>query len=167
MNIVKIIVKFVVFIVMMVGLGYFFLGLYSRLPSRTDIRLTERPTEVLAELSAMGDNTPVNSDLYAASTYRPDHPLYPSILAIQEHRWGDATDFLTPLAEQGNAEAMFWLGEITYSSNAFSRGGQWFEKAAKLGNPYAAVNWPLNIISQWIVSIGWDLIVMKNGVKKD
>lgn len=141
MNIVKQIAKYMLIMVMMAGLGYLIRGIYLNFPSGTDVRLSEGPTEVLAELSAMSDVTPVNPDLYAASTYRPEHPLYHAILAIQEHRWGDATDLLKPLVEQGNAEAMFWLGDMTYRSSMFSggEGAALFLKAAELGNPYAAL----------------------------
>ncbi|MCG9702723.1 hypothetical protein L1D19_21900 [Vibrio natriegens] len=141
MNIVKKIFKYMLVMVLMAGLGYLIRGIYLNFPSGTDVRLSEGPTEVLAELSAMGDNSPINPDLYAASTYRPDHPLYHAILAIQEHRWGEATDLLTPLAEQGNAEAMFWLGDMTYRSSMFAGGdgAALFLKAAELGNPYAAL----------------------------
>ncbi|MCQ9087124.1 SEL1-like repeat protein [Vibrio alginolyticus] len=149
MNIVKQIIKYMLIMVVMVGLGYLIRGIYLNFPSGTDVRLSEGPTEVLAELSAMGDETPINPDLYAASTYRPEHPLYQAILAVQQKHWFKAQRLLKPFVDKGNAEAMFWYGELTYSSNAFSRGGQWFEKAAKLGNPYAA----MKLAPQYNISI--------------
>ncbi len=113
---------------------------YVKFPSFTDYELTQPPTERLGELMSFVDTEkPINPNLYAASTFQPDDPLYDAIIAIQEGRWHNAEELLNPLVEQGNADAMFWLADITYSSSAFSDGGKWFLKAAELGNPYAAI----------------------------
>ncbi len=114
-----------------------------RLPSKTDVRLVEESTKPLAELIAIAQaGVSVNPDLYVASTYPPEHPLYKALLAIQQKRWRDAADELKPMAERGDPDAMYWYAEMHYyhySSNAFSERGEWFVKAAELGNPYAAM----------------------------
>ncbi|MCG9781571.1 hypothetical protein L1D52_04340 [Vibrio brasiliensis] len=115
---------------------------YLRLPTGTDIELTKPPALTLAELISIADkNQTANLNLDAASTFRRSDPIFEAIIAIQQERWGEARELLTPLAEQGNADALFWLGDLTYRRNAFSgwEGAELFEKSAKLGNPYAAI----------------------------
>ncbi|WP_143169276.1 hypothetical protein [Vibrio quintilis] len=84
---------------------------------------------------------PFNPDPYIASTYRPDNPLYQPVLEIQRHRWDIAEKLLKPLVEKGNADAMFWLGDITYGSGLYSAGpaAKLFQQSAESGNPYAAL----------------------------
>ncbi len=140
MNTLKLIFKYTVLLTVMVGIGLAGYAIYVRWPSQTDIRLAEGPTEPLAELIAMAQaGVAVNPDLHAAATYRPGHPLYKALLAIQQKRWWEAAEELEPLVEQGDPDAMFWYGEITYSSSFSAEGGKWFVKAAELGNPYAAM----------------------------
>jgi hypothetical protein len=115
---------------------------YLRLPNGTDIELTKPLALRLAELISIADkNQTANLNLDAASTFQRSNPIFEAIIAIQQERWWEAQELLTPLAEQENAEALFWLGDITYRSSAFSgrKGAKLFEKSAKLGNPYAAI----------------------------
>lgn len=115
---------------------------YLRLPNGTDIELTKPPALRLAELISIADkNQTANLNIDAANTFQRSDPIFEAIIAIQQERWGEARELLTPLAEQGNADALFWLGDLTYRRNAFSgwEGAELFEKSAKLGNPYAAI----------------------------
>lgn len=130
--------KFIILIILtfIISVGSYWL--YLRLPTELDIVLSSPLTdETLSTISYKSVN--INNDPYASSTYRPDDPLYKPVLAIQQKRWSEAIEMLKPMAEQGNSTAMFWLGDITYSANAFSDGGKWFVRAAELGNPYAAL----------------------------
>jgi len=128
----------VLLLLVLVGSGVYVV--YMNLPTGTDVELSKKPKERLRELIFLADlETEVNNNLFASSTYQPNDSLYKAIVAIQSDRWGEAVEILTPMVELGDPEAMFWLGEITYSSNAFSDGGKWFLESAKLGNPYAAM----------------------------
>ncbi|GLQ75032.1 SEL1-like repeat protein [Vibrio penaeicida] len=82
-----------------------------------------------------------NKDPYISSAYRPGDKLYEPLLAVQQGRWDEAQELLEPLVMAGDTTAMFWLAEINYSTGAFSGtyGATLFKKAAKLGNPYAAL----------------------------
>lgn len=82
-----------------------------------------------------------SSPPYFFSTYRPEDELYEPVLAIQQERAYDAVDKLEELAAQDNADALYWLAEITYKSSAFSvqTGAELFKRSAELGNPYAAL----------------------------
>jgi hypothetical protein len=109
-------------------------------PSGVDYELAKTPVSKLAELeSFINENKDLEKDVYLSNAYEPREELYGALLAIQQDKTKQAVDILTPLAEQGDSDAMFWLGEITYSSSIFSNGGEWFVKAAQLGNPYAAI----------------------------
>lgn len=135
-KITKYIVALLISVVIAVG-GY---ATYIGLPTGTDIELSKAPKQRLKEILATVDSEQViNSDIYASSTYQPNDPLYKAVVEIQSKDWSKAVESLTPLVEQGNIDAMYWLGEITYSSSAFSDGGKWFLKSASLGNPYAAM----------------------------
>ncbi len=115
---------------------------YVRFPTGTDFELTNPPAERLEELIALTNHErTINPNLYAASTFQPNDPLFNAIIAIQQSRWHDARELLKPLVEKGDANAMFWLADITYRSSTFSgrEGAELFEKSAKLGNPYAAL----------------------------
>ncbi|NIY84075.1 hypothetical protein [Vibrio hepatarius] len=115
---------------------------YINFPSFTDYELTKPPEGRLSELiSIASTNKTINSNLYAASTFQPNDPLFKAIIAIQQSRWYEAGELLKPLVDQGNADAMFWLGDITYRSSAFSgwNGAELFKRSAELGNPYSAI----------------------------
>lgn len=122
------------------GFSIWFL-IHIVLPSGFQSRQAEGP-KVLTEVLAMAEESqPFNSDPYISSTYRPGDVLYEPLLAIQRHRNGIARKLLEPLAERNNADALYWLGEITYGLSAFSgrQAGEYFERSAELGNPYAAL----------------------------
>ncbi|WP_415846678.1 hypothetical protein, partial [Vibrio aerogenes] len=122
------------------ALGFGSYVLYYIIPSGFQSRHAEGP-KVLTELLHMAEQSkPFNPDPYIASTYRPENPLYQPVLEIQRHRWDIAEKLLEPLAEKGNADAMFWLAEITYGSPyRASRAAHLYQKSAELGNPYAAL----------------------------
>ncbi|NVJ62122.1 MAG: hypothetical protein HWE27_17170 [Gammaproteobacteria bacterium] len=131
---------FITFIMIFIILGGY--ATYIRLPTGTDFELTEPPEKRLGELISIASSEKIiNPNLYAASTFQPNDPLFKAIIAIQQSRWYEAGELLKPLVDQGNADAMFWLADITYRSSAFSgwEGAELFEKSAKLGNPYAAL----------------------------
>ncbi|WNJ96838.1 hypothetical protein RND59_07120 [Vibrio ruber] len=119
---------------------------YLVIPSGFQSRQAEGP-KVLTELLEMAqESQPFNSDPYISSTYRPGDPLYEPLLYIQRHRQGKAEELLHPLVEQGNADAMYWLAQITYRDNYYSGGpaAKLFQKSAELGNPYAALRLDIN-----------------------
>ncbi|SHI04875.1 hypothetical protein VA7868_01379 [Vibrio aerogenes CECT 7868] len=137
----KLIMLFVLSLCVIAVLGFGGYVLYHIIPSGFQSRHAEGP-KVLTELLHMAEQSkPFNPDPYIASTYRPENPLYQPVLAIQRGKLAQAEKLLKPLVEQGNAEAMFWLGEITYGSGLYSAGpaAKLFQKAAELGNPYAAL----------------------------
>ncbi|ASA55651.1 hypothetical protein [Vibrio gazogenes] len=114
---------------------------YLMIPSGFQSRQAEGP-KVLTELLKMAEESqPFNPDPYISSTYRPGDPLYEPVLAIQRDRWDIAQKLLQPLVEQGNADAMYWLAQITYDDSYYSSGpaAKLFQKSAELGNPYAAL----------------------------
>ncbi|QMV15845.1 SEL1-like repeat protein [Vibrio spartinae] len=114
---------------------------YLMIPSGFQSRQAEGP-KVLTELLNMAEKSqPFNPDPYISSTYRPGDPLYEPLLYIQRHRQGKAEELLKPLVEQGNADAMYWLAQITYDDSYYSSGpaAKLFQKSAELGNPYAAL----------------------------
>ncbi|WP_038181610.1 hypothetical protein [Vibrio rhizosphaerae] len=114
---------------------------YLAIPSGFQSRQSEGP-KVLTELLKMAEESqPFNPDPYISSTYRPGDPLYEPLLYIQRHRQGKAEELLKPLVEQGNADAMYWLAQITYDDSYYSSGpaAKLFQKSAELGNPYAAL----------------------------
>ena len=130
----------VAFLTVCLALGGYYT--YVKFPSFTDYELTQPPAERLRELTSfINTEKPTNPNLYAASTFQPDDPLYDAIVAIQQDRWDEAAQLLEPLVEQGNADAMFWLGDITYRSSAFLgwNGAELFKRSAELGNPYSAI----------------------------
>ncbi|NGO00410.1 hypothetical protein G5S52_23190 [Grimontia sp. S25] len=114
---------------------------YEIYPSGFQRKIAEGPSFLSKQLSSYLENNKVNSDPYAASRYRPEDPLYAPLLAIQYGDKEKAETLLAPLVEKGNSEAMFWLAEITYGQSIYSgeTAGELFIKAAKLGNPYAAI----------------------------
>lgn len=129
------------FIILCILLIIVFTGaywLYLRLPTGLALALSSPINEQTLNLGEFKE-IDFNEDPYASSTYRPGDPLYEPVLAIQQKHWSKAIKMLKPMAEQGDSDAMYWLGEVTYSSNAFSDGGKWFVKSAELGNPYAAL----------------------------
>ncbi|SHI04892.1 hypothetical protein VA7868_01380 [Vibrio aerogenes CECT 7868] len=136
-NIIKWLAIAFVSLVLIVFLVFGYLWLF---PDGFTARHNEGP-KVLTELLHMAEQSkPFNPDPYIASTYRPENPLYQPVLAIQRHRWDIAEKLLEPLAEKGNADAMFWLAEITYGSPyRSSKAAHLYQKSAELGNPYAAL----------------------------
>ncbi|OEE66326.1 hypothetical protein A1OO_11100 [Enterovibrio norvegicus FF-33] len=78
---------------------------------------------------------------YISSIYKPGDLLYQPILDFQNGRLDKALPKLKSLSEGGNTDAMFWYADFLTKSSVKTRqdGYQWFEKAAKLGNPYAAM----------------------------
>ncbi|MDW6002365.1 SEL1-like repeat protein [Vibrio mangrovi] len=125
--------------IVILGVGGFMA--YLMIPSGFQSRQAEGP-KVLTELLKMAEESqPFNPDPYISSTYRPGDPLYEPLLYIQRHRQGLAEELLKPLVEQGNADAMYWLAQITYRDNYYSGGpaAELFQKSAELGNPYAAL----------------------------
>ncbi len=93
------------------------------------------------ELLTLGKASTPNPDVYAASQITPDNPLFEGVLALQREQYGDAWEALKPLAEAGDPDAMFWFAETINGSSiiASRNAGIWFDKAAQLGNPYAAL----------------------------
>ncbi|WNJ96837.1 hypothetical protein RND59_07115 [Vibrio ruber] len=119
---------------------------YLVIPSGFQSRQAEGP-KVLTELLNMAqESQSFNPDPYISSTYRPGDPLYEPLLYIQRHRQGKAEELLKPLVEQGNADAMYWLAQITYDDSYYSSGpaAKLFQKSAELGNPYAALRLDIN-----------------------
>ncbi|USH05725.1 sel1 repeat family protein [Grimontia kaedaensis] len=90
-----------------------------------------------------GEHSPISqqSDPYISSLYRPGDLLYQPILDFQNGRLDKAVPKLKSLSEGGNADAMFWYADFLTKSSVKTKheGYLWFEKAAKLGNPYAAM----------------------------
>ncbi len=82
-----------------------------------------------------------NPNVYASSQITPDNPVFKGVLALQRRRLDIAVKELLPLAEAGNVDAMYWYGETILYAGAYNSmsGAEWLEKAAKLGNPYAAL----------------------------
>lgn len=80
-------------------------------------------------------------DPYISSMYKPGDLLYQPILDFQNGRLDKAIPKLKSLSEDGNADAMFWYADFLTKSSVQTKhdGYLWFEKAAKLGNPYAAM----------------------------
>ncbi|SHO56044.1 hypothetical protein [Vibrio quintilis] len=137
----KLIILSVLSLCVVAALGFGSYVLYHIIPSGFQSRHAEGP-KVLTELLQMAEQSkPFNPDPYIASTYRPDNPLYQPVLEIQRHRWDIAEKLLKPLVEKGNADAMFWLGDITYGSGLYSAGpaAKLFQQSAESGNPYAAL----------------------------
>ncbi|WNJ96834.1 hypothetical protein RND59_07100 [Vibrio ruber] len=137
----KLIYKTLLTIVGVIILAVGGLMAYLVIPSGFQSRQAEGP-KVLTELLKMAqESQPFNPDPYISSTYRPGDPLYEPLLYIQRHRQGKAEELLQPLVEQGNADAMYWLAQITYDDSYYSSGpaAKLFQKSAELGNPYAAL----------------------------
>ncbi|SJN60116.1 hypothetical protein VR7878_04020 [Vibrio ruber DSM 16370] len=137
----KLIYKTLLTIVGVIILAVGGLMAYLMIPSGFQSRQAEGP-KVLTELLEMAqESQPFNPDPYISSTYRPGDPLYEPLLYIQRHRQGKAEELLQPLVEQGNADAMYWLAQITYDDSYYSGGpaAKLFQKSAELGNPYAAL----------------------------
>jgi len=142
MNIVKRIIRYGVISLALSFAAFLLYGVYVESPSEVRLQIADTPSKALSELLAIAEKgTPINPDPYAASTYQPDDVLFPAMVLIQQnYRW-DAKQLLRVLARQGNADALFWMGELTYRSSPFSggEGAEYFQQAAGLGNPYAAL----------------------------
>ena len=136
MKITKCVINYWIRLVALTIIGVFIFALYRQTPTERSFEIAAGPNEALAELLAIAEKgVPINPDPYASSTYQPDDVLYPAMALIQ--RRGYAEDLLSELAEQGNVDAMFWLG-IVHNSGFYS-GSKYFLQAAELGNPYAAL----------------------------
>ena len=130
----SIIILIVLFIV-----GVFGYITYLSSPTEVRMQVAQGPNTALTELVDIAEKgIPINSDPYASSTYRPEDTLYESMYLIQNGFREKAKKLLAVLANQGNIEAMFWMGELTYK-NEGDTGADFFQKAAELGNPYAAL----------------------------
>lgn len=81
------------------------------------------------------------SDPYASSLYRPGETLYEPLIDYQNGRLDRAIPRLKSLSEDDNADAMYWYANHLMRVSVKSRldGYKWFEKSAKLGNPYSAM----------------------------
>lgn len=86
------------------------------------------------------------SDPYISSLYRPGDILYQALTEYQNHRLDLAIPKLQKLSEEGNVDAMYWYAEHLMKVSVKSRyaGYNWFEKSAKLGNPYSALKLDIN-----------------------
>ena len=138
----KRIIKYGLILVALCFLGLLGNNIYVQSPSEVDLQLTEGPSKMLAEFVAIAEKgVPINPDPYAASTYRPDDVLYNAMHHVQIGYRYDAQDIFEKLAEQGNVDAMFWMGALLYRVGIGRRasGAGYFLKAAELGNPYAAL----------------------------
>ncbi|PML79072.1 hypothetical protein [Enterovibrio norvegicus] len=80
-------------------------------------------------------------DAHISSTYRPGDSLYQPLLDFQNGRLDRAIPRLKSLSKDGNADAMYWYANHLMRVSVKSRldGYKWFEKSAKLGNPYSAM----------------------------
>lgn len=90
-----------------------------------------RVNDVIKKLSTIKNNVPIS---YPSS----DKNKY--LVALQLHRWDIAREILTPLAEKGDPDAIYWLAYIS-GGNVFSGSNmaEGFVKSAKLGNIYGAL----------------------------
>ncbi|NRD72204.1 hypothetical protein HQQ94_02915 [Shewanella sp. VB17] len=97
-------------------------------------------TELLALSKQVSQNSQPNPDPYAASQITPDNPLFNGVLAYQRGQYSAAAQAIKPLADAGDAAAMFWYGEVTTGKSIYysAQAGEWFNKAASKGSPYAA-----------------------------
>ena len=138
----KIINKITLYIIMSLVLFIVCVGGYvTYLSSPTEVRLqiADGPSASLRELVDIAEKgVAINNDPYASSTYSPENALYESMYLIQNGFREKAKNLLAVLANQGNIDAMFWMGELTYKKEG-NTGADFFQKAAELGNPYAAL----------------------------
>jgi len=124
----------VLFIVLI--LGY---AAYLSSPTEVRLQIADGPSASLRELVDIAEKgVEINNDPYASSTYSPENALYESMYLIQNGFREKAKNLLAVLANQGNIDAMFWMGELTYKKEG-NTGADFFQKAAELGNPYAAL----------------------------
>ena len=159
MKILKRIAKYIVGLVLIAVLGVIFYAGYKLWPSEFDVNISAGPNQMLSSLIAQAKKgTPINKDPYASSLYHPDNPLYKPLLAIQQKSFLDEENTLVPLVDQGNADAMFWLGKAVYDSSFFAgdgeSGAKLFKRAAELGNPYAALM--LDDTADCQMNMGWN-----------
>ncbi|OEE75169.1 hypothetical protein A1OQ_01010 [Enterovibrio norvegicus FF-162] len=116
--------------------GFFF---YEKEPSFMDFQRQGPSTlTYFFQNEIPSENSP---DPYISSLYRPGDPLYQPILDFQNGRKYLAIPKLKELSEAGNSDAMFWYAHnrMTQSIKTRYEGYNWFEKSAKLGNPYSAL----------------------------
>ncbi|OEE57377.1 hypothetical protein A1OK_17890 [Enterovibrio norvegicus FF-454] len=116
--------------------GFFF---YEKEPSFMDFQRQGPSTlTYFFQNEIPSENLP---DPYISSLYRPGDPLYQPILDFQNGRKYLAIPKLKELSEAGNIDAMFWYAHnrMTQSIKTRYEGYNWFEKSAKLGNPYSAL----------------------------
>lgn len=138
----KSVVRYLLALSIISALGFASYFMYLKWPTGVDYELAKPLEETLGDLLELAkEDKRVSGNPLTSSTYRKGDILYRPIIAIQQGRWGEAKKMLTPLVEEGNADAMFWLADITYRSSAFSgsEGAALFQKAAEMGNPYAAI----------------------------
>lgn len=159
MKILKRIAKYIVGLVLIAVLGVIFYAGYKLWPSEFDVNISAGPNQMLSSLIAQAKKgTPINKDPYASSLYHPDNPLYKPLLAMQQRSFLDEENTLVPLVEQGNADAMFWLGKAVYDRSFFAgdgeSGAKLFKRAAELGNPYAALM--LDDTADCQMNMGWN-----------
>lgn len=78
---------------------------------------------------------------YAPGQAKPD-PLVPANAALMREDWATARALLAPLAESGNAEAQYKLGDLFYKGRGgqvdYLAAGKWYARAAEaLGTDWA------------------------------
>lgn len=87
--------------------------------------------KALDKLSLIETDIPINY---------PNDEKYKYLVALQLKRWDIAEKLLAPLAKKNDPEAIYWLAFLS-GDNAFSgkKMAESFEKSAKLGNMYSAM----------------------------
>ncbi|MEZ8131965.1 sel1 repeat family protein [Enterovibrio norvegicus] len=121
------------------ALGLLLVLFYEKEPSFMDLQKQGPSTlTYFFENNIPSENFP---DPYISSLYRPGDILYQPILDFQNGRKYLAIPKLKELSEAGNIDAMFWYAHnrMTQSVKTRYEGYNWFEKSAKLGNPYSAL----------------------------
>lgn len=111
--------------------------LYYKWPSGFMLKQADGPSVYADFARNYSEKKEENPDPYASSAYQPGDDLYEPLLAVQQRRWNTAKELLEPLVEENNTTAMFWLAEINTDARLF-------QKAANLGNPYAALRLDIN-----------------------
>ncbi|WP_244276084.1 sel1 repeat family protein [Enterovibrio norvegicus] len=121
------------------ALGLLLVLFYEKEPSFMDLQKQGPSTlTYFFENKIPDENLP---DPYISSIYRPGDTLYQPILDFQNGRLDRAIPALENLSETGNIDAMYWYAHFLMRSSIKTRfeGYNWFEKSAKLGNPYSAL----------------------------
>lgn len=113
---------------------------YKLIPTKAERLDSKNGPLGYIELLELAKTSKPNPDLYFSSQIKPDNPVFNGAIAFQRKLLDVAEKELLPLAEAGNAEAMFWYGQTTYRYNMlFSvAAGQWFKDSAKSGNLLAS-----------------------------